>query len=548
MPGLRIVCCATLVAGLLCAVFLVAADPARARSVRVQYTAFTEPATSEPETAAPPTTPSEAPGSSVPPPDPQTPPAKPEVDDKPDGAKAPGPKSSYPFPPADPNVNLTQVTRLTDKAVVFPTADPDALAGRLPRGIIASTVCTQQPSCEHFKDVLYIIHLNPQRFDWMEPSLEYVLRFVPFVMIVTLALSRDPAHNTLGNFDEQRADLSHIFLGPNKRYVHLIDSGEQGVFGDHNDIVMAMRLYPNFRGYLYCGQEDVLPGFWNMVHLNKELPWHQPVTPKFSFQSRYKLCKSYKHRSAGRQSGSCVMPMKAMDARDWRKILPALAKIKEDSQSDYDRIIPGAVLGFNIYYVPRNMFARFERYSSYMFQAMGYLEFSSGALIQAARGPDQGHETLHGINVWVDAPPHKLGHGRFHPVNEFKWQYHFTHPVRVPGDLLTRLTDIVKERQIVDVVPKMTEKDMWEACYTCNEYPQEGPFSINKKGRYHSCVRGCSDASKAENVTSRGGRVQIAMKDSVPASESEAEGFWNRHKGLLFYQGIRDANLSASRG
>eukprot|EP01061_Rhynchopus_euleeides_P043855 TRINITY_DN7667_c0_g1_i4.p1 TRINITY_DN7667_c0_g1~~TRINITY_DN7667_c0_g1_i4.p1 ORF type:complete len:194 (+),score=33.83 TRINITY_DN7667_c0_g1_i4:84-665(+) len=142
-----------------------------------------------------------------------------------------------------------------------------ATSGDATRGsgrIIQSDGCVQRATCSYFSDILVIIHLNPQRFDWVEPVLNFALKFVPHVMLTSIPES-DKMRNM--SSQEQRAYLDHLVIGDKRRYVHLIDNGF-GLTGAHHDIVKAMQLYPNYTGYLYWAHEDALPGFWNMVSLD----------------------------------------------------------------------------------------------------------------------------------------------------------------------------------------------------------------------------------------------------------------------------------------
>ena len=441
---------------------------------------------------------------------------------------------------------LTQVTRVTkDTSVRFPTAHEASLRGELAPTLIRSDHCNQTESCAFFEEILVIVHLNPQRLEWMEPLLDYALHFVPNVMITTLPDTRNPANNVSLTADEARAYRNHLILGDKNRYVHLMDAGIMGTTGDHNDVVNAMRMYPNFRGYLYWAQEDVLPGFWNFVNLDKDKPWFQPIQELFSFQSRTPMCSSYskkwrgKRRKKGR--GYCTGGMIAKDARDWRKIYGALGKIRNDSQADYDQIKAGAGLGLNLYYVPINMFPKFERYSAYMYEAEGYVEFATGALLHASFNEGQQKEELRGINIWPDSHA-----GRFNPVAEFRWPYHFTHPIRITSDILVRLRDLARETQVASVANTTSEAALWEVCYTCEEYSNNGSFLHSRKGRYHSCAKGCgANSSLAEPTSPRGGRVFISKTGTVPEGEMVHEGFWNIKSSVEIYARMLADNKTA---
>ena len=112
--------------------------------------------------------------------------------------------------------------------------------------VLHSEVCTQKKICEYFKDILVVLHLNPQRFDWLEHILQYAQNFAPNIILTTIPDSTLTRNMT---FAEQRAYLDHLTLHnpPHYRYIHLIEN-KFGLTGDHHDIVKAMELYPNYTG------------------------------------------------------------------------------------------------------------------------------------------------------------------------------------------------------------------------------------------------------------------------------------------------------------
>ena len=298
---------------------------------------------------------------------------------------------------------------------------------------------------------------------------------------------------------------------------------------------------------MYWAHEDALPGFWNMISLDKESVWHQPIEKLFAFSHTLPVCplklKRKHHFKSGTRikqgSRHCVVPMQPHEARDWIGLGHALDRIKNDSAADFAKIIPGVTFASPLYYVPGtpDIRERFKRYSAYLYDAKGVNEFSDHVLLRAASGP-KGSNHLKAVNIWPDQ-------GRFHPVAEFLWESHITHPIRPVGELFLRLHDLAQEVQIADMLASLKgkEKALWEVCYTCDEYPVTGKFVQGRKGRFHSCAKGCAVGSVAVNMTTSNGKV-VVRKESIPTNELHYEGFWSMESTQLFFS--RYAKLNAT--
>ena len=451
-----------------------------------------------------------------------------------------------------------------------PLASPATGGGRLspqhhqqqqrdvPSRVIHSRNCTQAKTCAYFSDILVVIHLNPQRFEWLELVLDFALLFVPNVMVTTIP---DVAVTRNLTFAEKRAYLDHLVLGPKNRYVHVIENGF-GLTGDHHDVVKAMQLYPDYKGYFYWAHEDGLPGFWNMVRYDKETVWHQPVEPAFSFSHQLPLCplKHRKHMKFGTRvkqgSRHCVVAMLPHEARDWNALRPALARIRNDSEADYKRVIPGVTFAAPMYYAPRTTMSRFVRYSAYLYDVRGVNEWADHVVLRAAANEGKGSSLMKAVNTWPDQ-------GRFQSVQEFSWSNDVTHPVRPCAELYLRVSNVARRVQIHSMLPTLLADEklekarlpapsgplvpggLWSTCYTCDAYPLAGGFTRQRKGRFHTCSEGCADEGGAVNMTTYNGVVQVRREDATPPEELEFEGFWSARSQSLFFARYAALNRSS---
>eukprot|EP01064_Diplonema_japonicum_P036103 TRINITY_DN8016_c0_g1_i2.p1 TRINITY_DN8016_c0_g1~~TRINITY_DN8016_c0_g1_i2.p1 ORF type:complete len:460 (+),score=56.09 TRINITY_DN8016_c0_g1_i2:183-1562(+) len=415
---------------------------------------------------------------------------------------------------------------------------PSSIKGKL----LKSENCVQNATCEYFKDILVVIHLNPQRLDWLPQVMAYTKLFVPQMIFTSLP---HPARTKNLTQEERRQYLDYLYLGPDKVPVHLIDN-KYGLFGDHNDLVMAMKLFPGYKGYLYWAHEDTLVGFWNFLRLDKRSVWHQKIEVFFSFNHALQACKP-KLRKPYRKAGSrvkigsktrCIVPMIAEEARDWLNLEAARQEIKNISEADYNRIQPGVTFGIPVYYAPGSIYEKLERYSKILYHADGVNEWSVHILLSAAG--DRPANILNSQNIWPGQLP-----GRFHPVHEFNWGLDFSHPTRATGELFSRITDMASKVQITPDGPHVTNLTaFWSTPFTCDEYPDVQPFSHERKGRFHTCSPGCPHGAAPVPITSRNGAVCV-RHNCTPPTEHPFEGFWSAASHDLIFGTYAKLNVSS---
>eukprot|EP01062_Namystynia_karyoxenos_P056241 TRINITY_DN47210_c0_g1_i1.p1 TRINITY_DN47210_c0_g1~~TRINITY_DN47210_c0_g1_i1.p1 ORF type:complete len:620 (+),score=146.54 TRINITY_DN47210_c0_g1_i1:108-1862(+) len=403
--------------------------------------------------------------------------------------------------------------------------------------------CQQEQSCKFFADVLVIIHINPQRTEWVDHIVHFAALFVPHLVLFSVI----PSSMVRNKTDEERYDrIELLWVGHGPTKVHMVDSHMQ-IYGDHHDLATAMRLWPGFRGYLAWEHEDALIAWWNIAapgRFDKSRPWHQPIERRLVPGNTQECGAWFGKLPRGfvptplrryRRSGqNCQFGGSVAASNNWQKAVPGVERIAAINSTDAARLLPGLTQGAVLYYTPAWARRKILQYSRVLWEGEVYNEFAVPLLLTAACD-GTAPSLFTGLNVWPDPP------GRYQSVLEWRWHWDFLHPVRAVGELWARVTHEARTRQIppaeryagidaarpvIGRIKQEAPDPLWTGCFTCDEYPTDGPYRQERKGRFHSCSPGCSDPGSAVAPSARNGVVQVRRSGVIYPGELEHEGFW----------------------
>eukprot|EP01062_Namystynia_karyoxenos_P027706 TRINITY_DN2118_c0_g5_i2.p1 TRINITY_DN2118_c0_g5~~TRINITY_DN2118_c0_g5_i2.p1 ORF type:complete len:598 (+),score=104.06 TRINITY_DN2118_c0_g5_i2:138-1796(+) len=413
--------------------------------------------------------------------------------------------------------------------------------------------CTQQPSCGFFSDVLVLLHINPQRFEWVDPLVQLNTRFLPHLVLFSLIHPRSIARNVsawskvhFAGYPEEAIPeaernrvLDVLYIGPRRTRVWLVDSRGQSQ-GDHHEVTVAHRLWPDYRGYLSWQDDDALVSWWTMAAADRGLD-------KNAFWALPSQGRDGRDLGACRRGQRCKRP--AMRVRRGRgghtntwiqdqqflKPLAELAKVQERLAKAQSFPDPGFLRLHNgmafMYYVPAAAVPLWANISAPMLEEGMFLEFATPTMLNAVAGRlDRTVQTLAADNY----VPHLCGPGqtcRYHYREQFDSLQHsrrdFLHPSRVCGELHARLVHWTERRQAAELAQvngTATRLAFWSECFHCREYPEA---LWRQKGRFHTCVPGCSgNRSRVQPGRDWGSVLPADSPKAMPHAELPSEGFW----------------------
>eukprot|EP01062_Namystynia_karyoxenos_P016948 TRINITY_DN16243_c0_g1_i1.p1 TRINITY_DN16243_c0_g1~~TRINITY_DN16243_c0_g1_i1.p1 ORF type:complete len:521 (+),score=172.88 TRINITY_DN16243_c0_g1_i1:98-1564(+) len=397
-------------------------------------------------------------------------------------AAAPPPRNATAAPSAD-------VSAAEAAAAAAQAADPlnSKLLGH------GGVVCTQRTSCDYFADVLVVVHLNPIRIDlWIDALLLYYGLFVP--RLVFYSVLQPGARQGLDAEDV-------LYAGKLRTRVQLVDDrlGQS----DYWDVAHAWRRWPRFAGYMLV-HDDMLVNWWALADAAR-LPlakvWRQEPEAKGAYNLDDPVLRRW---NPGEPKGTHL-------AR-WKQVRRALDRF---DAADVGKLRGKGMVAkvSGVWYVPAALMPKLARYAKVLWEEGCFIENATPCLL-ACVAEDGGYAPLSGRLDW--------GKRRYRYKAKFQFaRQDFYHPVRASGELLTRLLDLARRRQVH--ADEDTEA-FWESCFTCDEYPSQW---WREKGRFHSCAAGCDSTAEAARPSISSGLVQIRRVSVLPPGELEHEGFWD---------------------
>eukprot|EP01065_Artemidia_motanka_P032443 TRINITY_DN39453_c0_g1_i1.p2 TRINITY_DN39453_c0_g1~~TRINITY_DN39453_c0_g1_i1.p2 ORF type:complete len:505 (+),score=118.05 TRINITY_DN39453_c0_g1_i1:53-1516(+) len=385
--------------------------------------------------------------------------------------------------------------------------------------------CVQPRSCRFLSRTLLLIHLNPQRLEWIDAVLDLAASYAPNIAFISLIepylvknctgfkIENGDCHGPYVADGPRHSRMDFLYLGKRQIKVHLVDSHFQ-IHGDHQDIATAMRLWPQFTGVISWEHEDSLVSFWRLPRLSLDRVWRQRP--------------HYRWPGLPRKKASVA------NSRDWKQLSKALARISEISPQDSAKIIPQVSPGCSVYYVPMKHREKLMNYSALFLDVNGYNEVATPALLAAVA--DAPFEDLKGTDLVSSKVMYNRNKnpGLFSPDD-----LDYLHPARVTSDLWARVSEL--SRRVVLPSNWTTKDGFWTECFTCDAYP---PQNRIRKGAYHTCALGCDPKATPANVSELAGVVVQRGQPRMPLGEFVHEGYWDYSFLQKIFARYPQANLS----
>eukprot|EP01062_Namystynia_karyoxenos_P013794 TRINITY_DN14957_c0_g1_i1.p1 TRINITY_DN14957_c0_g1~~TRINITY_DN14957_c0_g1_i1.p1 ORF type:complete len:563 (+),score=161.83 TRINITY_DN14957_c0_g1_i1:80-1690(+) len=397
--------------------------------------------------------------------------------------------------------------------------------------------CTQEPSCTFFRDVLAILHINPQRPEWVPELVDLITRFVPNLVIFSLIHPK----RTITNETLWREKVANPQVGPNRKRallrtqaernrildscwleldgaphtkVWLMDSRLQ-TYGDHLEVTMAGKMWPGFTGYLAMQDDDMLTSFWRLADpargLSKNHVWVLP-----GLQCR--VCETKPLRRFKMRKGRVVTQVAKHP--DWSDKHAATLKIAEELAPSFPNTSALLHIQFayvHLYYVPRAVMPQWTAMSRAFLAHEVYLEWATTTMLHAA---DPDRQALRGTTlIKLDCDPKGCWGLRYHYRKDWNPRTDFFHPVQVGSELSARVLDWTQTRQMSDL-NKTGLAGFWEKCFTCSQYNVSWwNASVPTTSRLHSCTPGCTDQGQLLAPGPDNGVVRVRPGQAMMSGE-----------------------------
>ncbi len=378
--------------------------------------------------------------------------------------------------------------------------------------------CSQQESCEFFRDVLLIIKLNPTRLLWVDALLSFYGTGFPNIVF----------YSALRKGDESKEKWLRI--GSRRVLIRLLDDNYG--FCDHYTLADASQRFPTFRGYYFLS-DDVLLMYWKLTLYDKKNIWKQK--PSFNPKTD--------------------------------RIDPGTLAAIDELNTKYPTLRTSRTINIfaatsGSYYVPNYpwMIETFRHISEILLKHRSYNEWGTPLLLDLLEkfaekriGPASPQATqlnsLPSFEVTFLRGKLAWGWKRILVKKMLARAYSWYHPVRASGELFTRLLILTQEKQL-KATDSVGIEIFTEKCLNCATFP---PKWRQTKGLLHGCVVAKNPAlctqddtralwPKVHDAALIGGKVFVPDdRHSVNTDlELEHEGFWNKEITLFVYEKYYD--------